>query len=87
MYRCIYKLVGKALEDFKEYFPAEIEPFIEFQRSICEDHDMCMKDDLDMSAAYKESIDLFEMHRKFPNEVFGLDQTLKILKISIQSMR
>ena len=43
--RCIYNLVEKALEDLKEHFPAEIEPFIEFQRSICEDHDMCMKDE------------------------------------------
>ena len=66
------------MEDLKEHFPAEIEPFIEFQRSIREVHDMCMKDELDMSAAYKESIDLFEMHRKFLNEVFGLDQTLKM---------
>ena len=39
---------------------------------------MCMKDELDMSAAYKENIDQFEMHRKFLNEVFGLDQTLKM---------
>ena len=76
--RCIYNLVGKALEDLKEHFPAEIEPFIEFQRSIREDHDMCMKDELDMNAAYKENIDQFEMHRKFLNEVFGLDQTLKM---------
>ena len=37
-----------------------------------------MKDELDMSAAYKENIDQFEMHGKFLNEVFGLDQTLKM---------
>ena len=66
------------MEDLKEHFPAEIEPFIEFQRSILEDRDMGMKDELDMSAAYKENIDQFEMHRKFLNEVFGLDQTLKM---------
>ena len=39
---------------------------------------MCMKDELDMSAAHKENIDQFEMHRKFLNEVFKLDQTLKM---------
>ena len=39
---------------------------------------MCMKEELDMSAVYKANIDQFEMHRKFLNEVFGLDQTLKI---------
>ena len=45
---------------------------------VCEDHDMCMKDELDMSAAYKENIDQFEMHRKFLNEVFGPNQTFKM---------
>ena len=65
------------MEDLKEHFPAEIEPFIEFQRSILEDRDMGMKDELVMSAAYKEN-NQFEMHGKFLNEVFGLDQTLKM---------
>ena len=56
-------MVGKALEDLKEHFPAEIEPFIEFQRRIREVHDMSMKEELYMSAVYKANIDQFEMHR------------------------
>ena len=74
----MYNLVGKALEDLKEHFPAEGEPFVEFQWSIREDHDMCMKEELDMSTVYKENIYQFEMHRKFLDEVFGLNQTLKM---------
>ena len=59
----------KALEDLKDHFPADIEPFIEFLRSIREVHDVCMKEELDLSFVYKEKIEQFEMNRKFLYEV------------------
>ena len=68
----------KALGDLKENFPADIQPFIEFLRSIREVHDVCMKEELDLSAIYKEKIDMFETNRKYLYEEFGLNQTMKM---------
>ena len=77
-------LVRKSFGDLKENFPADIQPFIEFLRSICEVHDVCMKEKLDLSAIYKEKIDMFETKRKYLYEVFGLNQTMKM---HIRSLR
>ena len=68
----------KALEDLTQNFPADIEPFVEFLRSIREVHNVCMKEELDLSVVYKEAIEKFEINRKFLYEVFGLNQTLKM---------
>ena len=68
----------KALKDLEENFPADILPFIEFLRSICEVHTVCMKEQLDLSIEYKETIDRFEKNRKYLYDFFGLNQTLKM---------
>ena len=54
----------KALEDLKENFPPEIEPFVQFLRNLCEVHAICMKDELDTSSEYNEKLEEFEMTRK-----------------------
>ena len=68
----------KALEDLEENFPADILPFIEFLRSIREVHNVCMKEELDLSIEYKEKIERFEKSRKHLYDNFGLNQTLKM---------
>ena len=66
------------LEDLKENFPPEIEPFVQFLRNLREVHAICMKDELDTSSEYKEKLEEFEMTRIYLTEVFGLNQTLKM---------
>ena len=68
----------KALNDLIQNFPADIQPFVEFLRSIREVNEECMREELDLSVFYKEAIQKFEMNRKFLYEVFGLNQTLKM---------
>ena len=68
----------KALEDLEENFPADILPFIEFLRSILEVHNVCMKEELDLSIEYKEKIERFEKSRNHLYDNFGLNQTLKM---------
>ena len=70
----------KALLDLSRNFPPEIEPFVRFLRNVREVHEICMKDQLDTSAEYREKIDEFEQNRKYLSEVFGLNQTLKMKK-------
>ena len=41
-------------------------------------HTVCMKEQLDLSIEYKETIDRFEKNRKYLYDFFGLNQTLKM---------
>ena len=77
----------KALLDLSRNFPSEIEPFVRFLRNLREVHEICMKDQLDTSAGYREKIEEFEHNRKYLSEVFGLNQTLKMHVIKGRSQK
>ena len=57
----------EALEDLKQNFPAEKEPFVQLLRNLREVHEICMKDlfGTRQSSEYKKKLEEFEMTRKF----------------------